>query len=372
MKCSALLLSLALALESVHAKCNKKSVESSHKGKKEFNLTREYAAEVARGVVKHGDLLHVASLKNGETPVSFPEYYVASDLCEGVNSTGNPILVLMNVSSTLRNYEDNGKLSITVGDRRPGHHVYTSPRANLFGSLKKLETSDALRDCYGKRHPDAIPWLPGHESVVHDGAFYEFEVENLYYVGGFGFQAYIGDIDGELYHEVEPKKLKWGKRPHGPHGGPDEGPHDGPDEGSRDGPHDGPHEEEKDFKKHGKGSKKHGKGGNKSHTKEQENGKKEHAGDQKKPCRGTKNPDDVKEVDSKPHNKDETKHGKDERKHGKDGKKDAKKHDNDEDKHGEQHPFSDDDSSKPLNEKVAFEDAWESAKSMFLELINNY
>ena len=308
MKCSTLLLSLALALDSVSARegCDKKLRESSHK-EKEFNLTREYAAEVARGVVKYGDLVHVSTLKDGKTPVTFPEYYVSSDLCEGVNSTGNPILVLMNVSSTLRNYQDNGKLSITVEDRRPRHHAMSSPRANLFGSLKKLETTKALRDCYGKRHPDAIPWLPGEESLVHDGAFYEFEVEDLYYVGGYGFQAYIGDIDGELYHESEPLKLKWGKKHHKGH------------------------KEDREHDDKGDDEKKHSK-------------------------------------DEKKHSKDEKKHSKDEEKHAKseNSQKGSQRHS------GEQHPFANEDFSEHENEKFNFDESWESAKSIISKILNNY
>ena len=350
MKCSTLLLSLALALDSVSARegCDKKLRESSHK-EKEFNLTREYAAEVARGVVKYGDLVHVSTLKDGKTPVTFPEYYVSSDLCEGVNSTGNPILVLMNVSSTLRNYQDNGKLSITVEDRRPRHHAMSSPRANLFGSLKKLETTKALRDCYGKRHPDAIPWLPGEESLVHDGAFYEFEVEDLYYVGGYGFQAYIGDIDGELYHESEPLKLKWGKKHHKGH--KEDREHD--DKGDDEKKHSKDEKKQpKDDKKHSKDEKKHSKD-----EKKQPKDDKKHSKDEKKQPK-----------DEKKHSKDEKKHSKDEEKHAKseNSQKGSQRHS------GEQHPFANEDFSEHENEKFNFDESWESAKSIISKILNNY
>lgn len=216
MKFSTLFVSLVLALGSVDA--HKKHNNGHHKGHRKgghhhkANLTREFAAEVARTIVNHGDVLHVSTLREDGYPVTMPEYYVSSDYCKGVESTGNPILVLMNVSSTLQHFKDNGKLTMTVEGRKHHAPVMESPRANLFGTLKEVETSDALKACFAKRHPDSASWLPGTDGLVHDAAFYEFDVEKLYYVGGFGNVAYIGDIDGELYHSSQP--LKHGKHHH--------------------------------------------------------------------------------------------------------------------------------------------------------------
>lgn len=184
------------------------------------NLTKEFAAEVARSILNRGDMLYVSTEKQDGTPVSMPEYYVSSDMCDGISTNGNPILVLMNISSTLKNIEANGRLSMTIQGRRPHYPPMESPRANLFGTLKEIETTDALKECYSLKHPDSVPWLPGGDSVVHDGSFYEFEVDEVYYIGGFGDQAYIGTIDGELYHSSKPLhwKHKGGKKnkKHGP------------------------------------------------------------------------------------------------------------------------------------------------------------
>lgn len=34
--------------------------------------------------------------------------------------------------------------------------------------------------------------------------FYRFIVHDIYFVGGFGNEHYIGYIDSELYHKVDP------------------------------------------------------------------------------------------------------------------------------------------------------------------------
>lgn len=41
----------------------------------------------------------------------------------------------------------------------------------------------------------------------HDFRFYEFQVQGMYYVGGFGGTNYIGWIPAHIYHDAHPRKL---------------------------------------------------------------------------------------------------------------------------------------------------------------------
>lgn len=184
-----------------------------------------HAAEIARSMVAREELLHLNTLREDGTPVSFLEYYVASDLCPdvSVSNNGNPILLLLEMSSSYGNYVKNGKFSASVeahprpggphhdsrgphhGSRGPHDGPMAHPRATLFGELKELNASTELAHCFASRHPDAWPWIPtgSNETLVHDGRWFELDVEDVYFVGGFGDRAYIGGIDAELYHAAE-------------------------------------------------------------------------------------------------------------------------------------------------------------------------
>ncbi len=53
-------------------------------------------------------------------------------------------------------------------------------------------------ECFGAQHPDARWWMPGNGGF-HDFKWYSLEVEQVYYVGGFGGAHYIGWIDKQTY-----------------------------------------------------------------------------------------------------------------------------------------------------------------------------
>lgn len=72
-------------------------------------------------------------------------------------------------------------------------------------------------DCFGEKHPEAKDWqvytvsydrcharitnpyLVYYRRSFHDFHFYELQVKDIYYVGGFGGLNYIGWIPLELY-----------------------------------------------------------------------------------------------------------------------------------------------------------------------------
>lgn len=67
-------------------------------------------------------------------------------------------------------------------------------------------------DCFSVKHPEAKEWQVGHSIICHvalihvayrrsfhDFHFYELQVKEIYYVGGFGGLNYIGWIPRELY-----------------------------------------------------------------------------------------------------------------------------------------------------------------------------
>ncbi|SCU88938.1 LAFA_0E15368g1_1 [Lachancea sp. 'fantastica'] len=167
----------------------------------------EEAARVARGMAAFERTLHANTIdRYSGSPVSFIEYFVGSDACHGfeTSNNGSIILLLLNMSSTFQNWQNDSKFSVSIeGTRHWEMHkpAMASPRANYFGELKALEPSKALEHCFLKRHPDARWWIPGGKhDQVHDGQWFEFDVSEVHFIGGFGNSAYIGPISGEDYH----------------------------------------------------------------------------------------------------------------------------------------------------------------------------
>ncbi|SCU85512.1 LANO_0C04500g1_1 [Lachancea nothofagi CBS 11611] len=198
MKFTGLGTALILALDYVTGHKKADTIEEKYMGP-------DAAAKIARKLALHEGLLHANTIdeKSG-TPVSFVEYFVGSDTCRGVetSSNGNIILLLLNMSSTYQNWNADSKLSVSI----EAHHGFgkpamASPRANYFGELKPLEKSKALEHCFLKRHPDARWWIPdGEHDKVHDAKWFELDVSEVYFIGGFGDRAYIGTVSGEDYH----------------------------------------------------------------------------------------------------------------------------------------------------------------------------
>ncbi|KAK9382164.1 pyridoxamine 5'-phosphate oxidase-domain-containing protein, partial [Kockiozyma suomiensis] len=107
----------------------------------------------------------------------------------------------------------------------------SEPRASLTGNLSFIEDDEEIKKaefCFLHRHPDAKAWLPGNK--IHKTAFMTFVPESVYWLGGFGNVAYIGDIPIEMYKNVTLKApLPF---PHFPprHGGDDDHDDDAPHE----------------------------------------------------------------------------------------------------------------------------------------------
>lgn len=213
--------------------------------------TVEEAAVEARTLVKRESLANLATIvqegENAGIPESFMEYYAD---CGDVD--GSLTLLALTISSSYRNIAAGSpaSLSIRVGDHPFVEHVDPhypggippspagSPRISLRGKFVHINTTDdeetslRLTQCFTKRHPDARFWLPGNK--IHDSQWVKFEVEGLYFLGGFGDRAYIGEIPVELYKSSAPF-VDDGKHP-SPHGKhhrfhpAPEGPHDDDEE----------------------------------------------------------------------------------------------------------------------------------------------
>ncbi|OWB84169.1 transcription factor activity, RNA polymerase II transcription factor binding protein [[Candida] boidinii] len=165
------------------------------------------AAQIARTLLHRESLTALATNTGDNVPVSFVEYYA------DCHDDGQPVMLMIDISSSNKNIENGSKasLSIKVGDHQLHDHVDPhypgqvlsstagSPRVSLRGKFVPVDVSEdiSLRECFSKRHHDSVFWFPG--SKVHSSHWTKFEVEEVYFVGGFGDRAYIGEIPVEEY-----------------------------------------------------------------------------------------------------------------------------------------------------------------------------
>ncbi|SCU84194.1 LAMI_0C06612g1_1 [Lachancea mirantina] len=219
--------------------------EEAHHEKKPAILARHLAA--------HERDAHVNTVdRERGVPVSFVEYFVGSDACPGVETSqnGNLIFLLSEMSSTFKNWNTSSNASVTLEahrgpwhdpHHRPGHPpgppgppgprgALLRPRATYFGDLKPFEGSDALKECFLRKHPDAAWWLPGGKhSKLNDTRWLEFDVSEVYLISPLQQEPFFGTVPGDEYHHAEsgmqePDSHKAENRRHNPHHGCGDGP----------------------------------------------------------------------------------------------------------------------------------------------------
>lgn len=183
------------------------------------------AAAVARSLVNRESLTNVNTLKkivntNGfskEHPVSFMEYYADCD------NDGDFYWLIVEASTAYKNIAAGSDFSFSIraGDHPINDHVNPyypggivnspagSPRISLLGTLTNVSfvtpaEKIKLETCFIKKHPDAKAWLPSAIASPHKTHWTKFVVDDIYFIGGFGDRAYIGNIDSKIYHEAKP------------------------------------------------------------------------------------------------------------------------------------------------------------------------
>ncbi|KAI0344655.1 hypothetical protein BDW22DRAFT_1412427 [Trametopsis cervina] len=130
-------------------------------------------------------------------PFSMQEYYASC------HTNGSLTLLFMPISRQSQNVlkSPTSSASISILSERP---AASRARVSLIGNVtvyKDLETApdrEAIQSCYLEKHPDARIWVPGPDEP-HVAYWARFDVNSIYFVGGFGGLHYIGYIPPELY-----------------------------------------------------------------------------------------------------------------------------------------------------------------------------
>ncbi|PLN81670.1 pyridoxamine 5'-phosphate oxidase-domain-containing protein [Aspergillus taichungensis] len=150
-------------------------------------------------------------------PITLPEYIAD---CEPTTSPGNPTLLALPISTTVRNAASGSNISLSldwwahVGSAPPVFPGFPPseaglPRVTLVGYLEKVDfgeegtdEEDRVRECFLEKHPDARAWLPGRRGAPHESYWARLVVEGVYWVGGFGGLQQIGWVDLGVWRGV--------------------------------------------------------------------------------------------------------------------------------------------------------------------------
>ncbi|KAF9537418.1 hypothetical protein EC957_008297 [Mortierella hygrophila] len=197
----ALLSATAMALPAPAAPCHGESVQA-------MGETREQAAGLARNLVKNtgvGTLMSIMNSSQKSAVEGYPfgsmDYYV--DDCQ---DGGKPLMLLSHLQINVQNARSSNQISLAIrklpGPGERGNPM-VDPRVTLMGRLVPVEEAKQKKaeECFVAKHPEAKWWLPG--AGFHDFKWYNFDIEEIYYIGGFGGIHYIGWIPVDTYYNAD-------------------------------------------------------------------------------------------------------------------------------------------------------------------------
>ncbi|KAG0290712.1 hypothetical protein BGZ96_005820 [Linnemannia gamsii] len=201
----ALLSTTALALPAT-APCHGEKVVAMEE-------TREQAAGLARNLVKNtgvGTLMSIMNASQKSAVEGYPfgsmDYYV--DDCQ---DGGKPLMLLSHLQINIQNARSANHISLAIrklpGPGERGNPM-VDPRVTLMGRLVPVDADKEKKaeECFVAKHPEAKWWLPG--AGFHDFKWYNMEIEEIYYIGGFGGIHYIGWIPTDTYYNAEVNAIK--------------------------------------------------------------------------------------------------------------------------------------------------------------------
>lgn len=81
-------------------------------------------------------------------------------------------------------------------------------RLTMYGQMQRIAGNatdlDQLTHCFVQHHEDARMWIPSSEASPHTAIWMRFSPSSVYYVGGFGDEHRIGDVDMAAFRSAVP------------------------------------------------------------------------------------------------------------------------------------------------------------------------
>lgn len=123
-----------------------------------------------------------------------PGYPFASVTPYAMDEHGRPIFLISQLAVHTKNLNEDPKASLLIFDPAAEQDPLTSARMNLMGEVRPVPDADleAVRSLYLQQHPSSEQWLD-----FGDFGLYRLEIQDIYYVGGFGEMGWVSKQDFE-------------------------------------------------------------------------------------------------------------------------------------------------------------------------------
>jgi len=119
--------------------------------------------------------------------VKHPGWPFGSVMPYSLAADGSPLFLISSMAIHTQNALADPRASLLVMQSGNDADPLGMARATLLGTVSRVEdVSDAMRDGYLARHPNARHWIS-----FSDFAFFRLEVTHLYFVGGFGVMGWV-------------------------------------------------------------------------------------------------------------------------------------------------------------------------------------
>jgi heme oxygenase (biliverdin-IX-beta and delta-forming) len=118
-----------------------------------------------------------------------------------VDAQGQPLFLISNMAMHTQNLKADARASLFVAQGSADEDPLGAARATLVGEAQPIPENHVARakEIYLAAHENSKHWVD-----FADFAFYRLEVEDLYYVGGFGV---MGWVEAREYASAEPDPL---------------------------------------------------------------------------------------------------------------------------------------------------------------------
>jgi putative heme iron utilization protein len=150
-------------------------------------------AERARTLVHLGRVGALATLSRRH-----PDWPFGSVMPYGLDERGNPSFLVSTMAMHTQNLLGDPRASLLVTAEDATQDPLGAGRVTLMGRVARTTRAD-VRESYLARHPNASYWVD-----FKDFAFFQMDVVDLYFVGGFGV---MGWVDAGDYATAAPDPL---------------------------------------------------------------------------------------------------------------------------------------------------------------------
>jgi heme iron utilization protein len=128
-----------------------------------------------------------------------PGFPFASVMPFALTEGGSPVFLISSMAVHTQNLVSDPRASLLVMQTSGDSDPLGQPRVTLIGSARKIDdVSDDVRNTYLERHPSARHWIS-----FSDFAFFQFDVAQIYFVGGFGVMGWV-EADAYASAEADP------------------------------------------------------------------------------------------------------------------------------------------------------------------------